>query len=87
MNCKSFRSVFNFAFTQQRTLSTGKHPQKIWSAEETKKLLSLINIHGNDWVLLQSHFTGRGPKSLGSRYRLLRSSKYHLPVKKNYQTN
>ncbi|GAA5798643.1 hypothetical protein EDC94DRAFT_689882 [Helicostylum pulchrum] len=73
MNCKSFRSVFNFAFTQQRTLSTANFPQKIWSVEETKKLLRLIDIHGNNWVLLQSHFPDRGSKSLGSRYRLLKS--------------
>lgn len=76
MSCKTFSSILKALFIQRRPISSSKHVKKTWTPQESKKLLDLVEIHGTDWIALQQHFTDRGRKSLGGRYRFLMQSRY-----------
>ncbi|KAG2213113.1 hypothetical protein INT47_011262 [Mucor saturninus] len=73
MACKTYSSIFKSLFIQHRSFSATKTPAKVWTSEESRKLLDLVEIHGTNWVTIQQHFLDRNRKSLGGRYRSLMS--------------
>jgi hypothetical protein len=81
MRCKNnqtFQTILQAIFLPKRFKSseaTTKVAKKLWSFEESKKLVELVHVHGTKWQLIQEYFPDRGRKAVGSRYQFLMQSK------------
>lgn len=66
-----------FLFINLRYLNTQttRKKRKVWTVEESQRLLELVNVHGQSFRFLESYFPGRTEISLSAKYRYLLQSK------------